>query len=237
MIRYLSCPYAAVQCQICRLILRARTLSPQSLNERAGVQRKHSNKMTSYHEDHDIDDGPTATKKKTDHDASVRDFMSVSRSGASSGEGSEVSEAALLSYVSIPIHAVYSFQVDEDGRHRMFSQLRGSSDPSNLASSLVSSFLSTSHSHTSPASEKFVSSLPAIDIPPDEKSSDCGICLNPLPSVVRGLPCRHLFHAGCIVSWLKVKNSCPQCRREFPKEEEKKRVVVEEDEEDDSMYG
>ena len=25
-------------------------------------------------------------------------------------------------------------------------------------------------------------------------------------------PCGHLFHASCIVTWMKHKNTCPVCR-------------------------
>jgi E3 ubiquitin-protein ligase RNF115/126 len=33
------------------------------------------------------------------------------------------------------------------------------------------------------------------------------------------LPCKHIFHDGCILPWLKERNSCPTCRFELASEE------------------
>lgn len=46
---------------------------------------------------------------------------------------------------------------------------------------------------------------------------DCHICLEGVEfgaEVVR-LRCDHLFHKGCIHTWLKMKRSCPSCRCEL----------------------
>ena len=29
-------------------------------------------------------------------------------------------------------------------------------------------------------------------------------------------PCGHLFHSECLKSWLAIKNTCPECRRNLP---------------------
>lgn len=46
---------------------------------------------------------------------------------------------------------------------------------------------------------------------------DCTICLEEL--AVGGeaacMPCSHVFHEACIITWLKKKNCCPSCRFDF----------------------
>lgn len=43
---------------------------------------------------------------------------------------------------------------------------------------------------------------------------DCPICLTELSSVVSRmeLPCSHIFHRDCVMTWLKKNPSCPICR-------------------------
>ncbi|GFZ17679.1 hypothetical protein Acr_26g0009490 [Actinidia rufa] len=46
----------------------------------------------------------------------------------------------------------------------------------------------------------------------------CAICLDEfrVGSEVTRIPCSHVYHDDCIVSWLKTSNSCPLCRYEMP---------------------
>eukprot|EP00668_Euglena_longa_P015210 GGOE01019265.1.p1 GENE.GGOE01019265.1~~GGOE01019265.1.p1 ORF type:complete len:446 (+),score=11.96 GGOE01019265.1:146-1339(+) len=41
----------------------------------------------------------------------------------------------------------------------------------------------------------------------------CSICLDPILRNLRGLqlPCGHLFHGGCVMTWLRSRTRCPNC--------------------------
>lgn len=45
----------------------------------------------------------------------------------------------------------------------------------------------------------------------------CPVCLDPMHvgETVKRLPCKHLFHPGCVLPWLEKHNSCPTCRYEL----------------------
>ena len=59
---------------------------------------------------------------------------------------------------------------------------------------------------------------------------ECAICLTDLmlepppgddlesePSFkVMVTPCRHRYHSRCLVTWMRVKMECPQCRAKLP---------------------
>ena len=47
---------------------------------------------------------------------------------------------------------------------------------------------------------------------------DCPTCLDPIDaeSQVVSTPCGHVFHSGCIETWIdKGKKNCPQCRKKI----------------------
>lgn len=75
---------------------------------------------------------------------------------------------------------------------------------------------------TPPASLAFVRNLALVD-----DKGDCAICID---SITQGLklPCGHYFHEACLAPWLKLHNSCPVCRQEYPTDdveyEKKKRA-------------
>lgn len=45
-----------------------------------------------------------------------------------------------------------------------------------------------------------------------QNDDDCAICWEEMKSA-RKLPCNHLFHDGCLRSWLEHETSCPTCRQ------------------------
>ena len=74
----------------------------------------------------------------------------------------------------------------------------------------------------SPASEVFINSLKDIKITKQneiKEDDECTICLKifEINDILHKLPCEHKFHKNCIIEWLKKINSCPLCRKEFPK--------------------
>lgn len=71
-----------------------------------------------------------------------------------------------------------------------------------------------------PASKAAIELMPSVEIMPGKMCSDldCAICHEEftISSDVREMPCKHLYHSDCILSWLSIKNSCPICRHELP---------------------
>jgi hypothetical protein len=76
---------------------------------------------------------------------------------------------------------------------------------------------------------------------------DCAICLNPLAdiagpdhkkddasatSMLRAMPCSHIFHQHCIFQWLHRNTVCPLCRYQLPTTFEDEDTEVEKDEEE-----
>ena len=41
----------------------------------------------------------------------------------------------------------------------------------------------------------------------------CSVCYEDftLGETVLQLPCKHCYHSNCVISWIKMKNSCPYC--------------------------
>lgn len=57
-----------------------------------------------------------------------------------------------------------------------------------------------------------------IGLSSEDKGEVCIICKEDLEpsSVASQLPCMHIYHLECILSWLKQRNICPVCRYELP---------------------
>ncbi|EEF52148.1 zinc finger protein, putative [Ricinus communis] len=49
-------------------------------------------------------------------------------------------------------------------------------------------------------------------------SNQCVICLEDIQIGIEAtcLPCKHIYHGGCISNWLKNSNCCPLCRFQIP---------------------
>ncbi|XP_028758237.1 E3 ubiquitin-protein ligase RNF165-like [Neltuma alba] len=50
----------------------------------------------------------------------------------------------------------------------------------------------------------------------EEEVGECGICWENFRIDTVQMPCSHLFHGNCILSWLLRKNNCPMCRFQMP---------------------
>ncbi|CAK8566599.1 unnamed protein product [Lathyrus sativus] len=70
-----------------------------------------------------------------------------------------------------------------------------------------------------PATKAAIDSLPTIEIDKThlEMESHCAVCKEAfeLNTVVREMPCKHIYHPECILPWLALHNSCPVCRHEL----------------------
>ncbi|XP_027357714.1 E3 ubiquitin-protein ligase RING1-like [Abrus precatorius] len=74
---------------------------------------------------------------------------------------------------------------------------------------------------TPPASKSAVEGLPDISVTEELLASDsaqCAVCKDTfgLGETAKQMPCKHIYHADCILPWLELHNSCPVCRYELP---------------------
>ncbi|XP_049410198.1 E3 ubiquitin-protein ligase RING1-like [Solanum stenotomum] len=74
---------------------------------------------------------------------------------------------------------------------------------------------------TPPAAKSAVSGLPDVKVSDELLNSDlsqCAVCKDgfKLDELVKQMPCKHMYHDGCILPWLEMRNSCPVCRFELP---------------------
>ncbi|CAH1432116.1 unnamed protein product [Lactuca virosa] len=86
----------------------------------------------------------------------------------------------------------------------------------------VEEFFQQLNSHDSdvppPPPKLSIDALPTVKVSKKDIRSDshCAVCKEKLilGSSAKKLPCKHLYHSGCIAPWLAQVNSCPVCRRE-----------------------
>ncbi|KAL8158630.1 hypothetical protein V2J09_000167 [Rumex salicifolius] len=51
----------------------------------------------------------------------------------------------------------------------------------------------------------------------DGKDGTCAVCLEGMGRWMKmKMPCKHSFHATCIIKWLLESHSCPMCRHQLP---------------------
>ncbi|KAE8717087.1 putative Ribosomal protein L34e superfamily protein [Hibiscus syriacus] len=69
-----------------------------------------------------------------------------------------------------------------------------------------------------PAPKASIEAMPRIKV--KESGSDCIICLEEfeIDEEAREMPCKHVFHSGCIEKWLQIHGTCPVCRFLMPTE-------------------
>lgn len=68
------------------------------------------------------------------------------------------------------------------------------------------------------AAAEAVVGLPSVEV---AEESECAVCKEGMGvgRDVCKLPCGHLFHWGCILPWLRKRDSCPCCRRQLPSDD------------------
>ncbi|KAJ4838858.1 hypothetical protein Tsubulata_010892, partial [Turnera subulata] len=74
---------------------------------------------------------------------------------------------------------------------------------------------------TPPASKSAIDALPTVRITEESLNSEmnqCAVCQDDfeMGEEVKQMPCKHLYHEGCLMPWLQLHNSCPVCRHELP---------------------
>ncbi|XP_072953056.1 E3 ubiquitin-protein ligase MPSR1-like [Typha angustifolia] len=79
-----------------------------------------------------------------------------------------------------------------------------------------------------PAGRAAIEAMRTVEVGEEEVGEECAVCLDGFGErkeeekevVVKEMPCKHRFHAGCIGRWLGLHGSCPVCRFHMPAEEE-----------------
>ncbi|KAH7416247.1 hypothetical protein KP509_14G082600 [Ceratopteris richardii] len=71
-----------------------------------------------------------------------------------------------------------------------------------------------------PASKFSINAMPVVEYIsiPMTDYGHCAVCQEPFDAGmdVKEMPCKHIYHSGCIVQWLSGHRSCPLCRFLMP---------------------
>ena len=75
--------------------------------------------------------------------------------------------------------------------------------------------LMRSHGRQVPPQEKNIEQIETIMVPEEMKETECMICEENFKEneEAKKLECTHCFHPLCLTPWLKIKSSCPTCRK------------------------
>ncbi|EPS72127.1 hypothetical protein M569_02628, partial [Genlisea aurea] len=95
----------------------------------------------------------------------------------------------------------------------------------NLVGAMEISFAGAKYSpETAAASAAAVVALPSVVV--RDGGAECVICTEEMRTgrEVCGLPCGHLFHWGCILTWLEKRSTCPCCRHHLPTEDVRREI-------------
>ncbi|KAK4528426.1 hypothetical protein GAYE_SCF56G6369 [Galdieria yellowstonensis] len=79
----------------------------------------------------------------------------------------------------------------------------------------------TNQAPSLPVSKRAIEKLKTIQFSSENvpsTGSECVVCSESfqLGDEAKQLPCKHLYHSACILSWFRKHNSCPLCRHELP---------------------
>lgn len=75
---------------------------------------------------------------------------------------------------------------------------------------------------TPPAAKSALTTLPDVVVTDAmvaaAEGAECAVCKEDFSpgDGAKQMPCKHIYHADCIVPWLELHNSCPICRFELP---------------------
>ncbi|KAL6643246.1 hypothetical protein ACP70R_021427 [Stipagrostis hirtigluma subsp. patula] len=75
---------------------------------------------------------------------------------------------------------------------------------------------------TPPAAKSALTALPDVVVTEAmvaaAEGAECAVCKEDFSpgEGAKQMPCKHIYHADCIVPWLELHNSCPICRFELP---------------------
>ncbi|THH26974.1 hypothetical protein EUX98_g7219 [Antrodiella citrinella] len=142
-------------------------------------------------------------------------------------EGANITGALMFQYLATLLA--------QSGRNMppnpMFAEMMGGAEPGRMGDyvfsqealdQIMTQLMESSSSHPVAATEEIIQNLPKVVL--EEGSllleKDCAVCKDqfqlgtedPSEQVVITLPCKHPFHEGCIVPWLKSSGTCPVCR-------------------------
>ena len=94
----------------------------------------------------------------------------------------------------------------------------------------------------SPAPDSVINTIPIVSLTQDHLNNDskhCPVCKEEFDvgGEAREMPCKHLYHTDCIVTWLRLHNSCPVCRQQLPVPNSSEEHAVSGENEFEDSYG